>query len=109
MSKKTPGWMTVGPDNATVKLSRPSVMNGLKQDKVVLRMPTVGDLRAAAKQSNDTEEQDAILFASLAECAVADIDKLHVRDYNRIKECYFRLVSEDDDEGTKNGGETAGD
>ena len=51
MSKKTPDWLTIGPENITIKLSRPTAMNGVKQDKIALRVPTVGDLRAAAKHS----------------------------------------------------------
>ncbi|MCL2345567.1 MAG: phage tail assembly protein [Desulfobulbus sp.] len=110
MTKKTPDWLSIGPDAATVKLSRPTVLNGVKQDTLVLRTPTVGDLRAAAKRSkDDTEEQDIFLFAALAECAPGDIERLCVRDYNRVKESYFRLVSEDDGSGTEAGSPAAGD
>lgn len=108
MDKKN--WMTIGPDSATVKLSRPTLLNGVKRDCLTMRVPTVGDLRAAAKRvKGDAEEQDIFLFASLAECAPSDIERLCMRDYNRVKECYFRLVSEDDGSGTETGGQAAGD
>jgi hypothetical protein len=103
-------WATMGDDSVTVKLSRPTVLNGVKQDKIVIRVPTVGDLRAAAKHGkDDVEEQDVFLFASLADCAPSDIERLSVRDYNRIKDCYFRMVSEDDGPGPEVTGKAAGD
>lgn len=109
MSKKTPDWLTIGPENATIKLSRPTTMNGVKQDKIALRVPTVGDLRAAAKHSkDDKEEQEIFLFASLAECAPSDIEKLSVKDYNRVQEGYFRLIADDYADGTETDGEAAG-
>lgn len=98
MSKKTPDWLSVGQENITIKLSRPTPMNGVKQDKLVLRVPTVGDLRSAAKQSkDDKEEQEIFLFASLAECAPSDIERLTIKDYGRVQEGYFRLVDDQDD------------
>ena len=110
MSKKTPKWLTVGPDSATIKLSRPAVMNGVRKDKMVLRVPTVGDLRAAAKQSkDDREEQEIILFASLAECGVPDIERMSVVNYHRVQEGYFRLIADGDDDGVEATGEAAGD
>ena len=109
MSKKTPDWLTIGPENATIRLSRPTAMNGVQQDKIALRIPTVGDLRAAAKLSRDDKEyQEIVLFASLAECAPADIEKLSVRDYNRVQEGYFRLIADDYADGTETDGEAAG-
>lgn len=95
--EKTPAWLAVGADGATITLSRASSMNGIRQNKVTLRIPTVGDLRAAARHSkDDKEEQEIFLFASLAECAPADIEGLSMRDYNRVQDGYFRLIAEDD-------------
>ncbi|MGQ0711181.1 MAG: phage tail assembly protein [Rhodoferax sp.] len=110
MSKKTSDWLTIGPEKITVKLSRPTTMNGVKQDKIALRVPTVGDLRAAAKHcKDDKEEQEIFLFASLAECAPGDIEKLSVKDYNRVQEGYFRLITDDNPDGTETAGKAAGD
>lgn len=95
--EKTPDWLDVGAEFTTVTLSRATAMNGIKKDKVTLRIPTVGDLRAAAKHSkDDKEELEIFLFASLAECSPADIEGLSVRDYKRVQEGYFRLIAEAD-------------
>jgi hypothetical protein len=108
MSNKQ-NWLTVTTDNATIKLSRPSLLNGVRQDKLTLRTPTVGDLRGASKHSkDDAEAQDVFLFASLAECSPDDIEKLTVRDFRRVQKGYFRLVAEDDESGIENSGEAAG-
>ena len=97
-SKKTPRWLTVSEDSASIKLSRPTELNGVKQNRIILRVPTIGDLRAAAKHAKDDKEaQEIFLFASLAECSPPDIERLSVKDYNRLQEGYFRLVADDDD------------
>ncbi|MDR0578044.1 MAG: phage tail assembly protein [Candidatus Accumulibacter sp.] len=106
---KSPAWLTVGQESVTIALSRATEMNGVKQNRITLRVPTVGDLRAASKQAkDDREEQEVILFASLAECGVADIEKLSVVDYNRVQEGYFRLIADGDDDGTETAGAAAG-
>jgi hypothetical protein len=109
MSKKTPNWLTEGTENVSIQLSRPTEMNGIKQNRVTLRIPTVGDLRAAAKQANgNNEEQEIILFASLAECATSDIEKLSIKDYKRVQEGYFRLVTDSDGDGIEATGKATG-
>lgn len=109
-NKKIPRWLTVGADSATVKLSRPIDMNGVKQNQLTMRVPTVGDLRAAAKQNKDDKEsQEITLFASLAGCAPADIERLSVADYGRVQEGYFRLIDDDDNgSGTEDAGQATG-
>ena len=105
MSKKTPDWMTVGQDGIVVKLSRATELNGVKQDRISLRVPTVGDLRAAARHGNgDKETQEIHLFASLASCAPDDIERLTVKDYGRVQEGYFRLITDDDGPATEGAG-----
>ncbi|MCK6435961.1 phage tail assembly protein [Rivihabitans pingtungensis] len=108
-SENLPAWLAVGADSITITLSRASSMNGIKQNKVTLRTPTIGDLRAAYRHSKDDKEsQEIFLFASLAECAPADIEGLSVRDYNRVQDGYFRLIAEDDSSGAEAASETAG-
>lgn len=109
MSKQAPTWLTIGPESITVRLSRLTVLNGIKQDKITLRIPTIGDLRMAAKRApEDKEEQEIYLFASLAECGPDDIQRLPVLDYNRLQEGYFRLVADDYASGTEGSGEAPG-
>lgn len=109
MSKKNPSWLTVGPDGAIITLSRQATLNGVKQNRITLRTPTIGDLRAASKHSKDDKEgQEIVLFASLAECAPADIEGLTVRDYNRAQEGYFRLIDDGDGDGVETAGQAAG-
>ena len=109
MSKKNPDWLIVGADSVVVKLSRHAEMNGVKQNQINLRVPTVGDLRAAAKQNKDDKEaQEITLFASLAGCAPADIERLTVKDYGRVQEGYFRLIADDYADGTEAAGEASG-
>lgn len=108
--KKPPAWLTVGADSITVRLKRPVDLNGVKQNQITLRVPTVGDMRAAAKQHKDDKEaQEITLFASLAGCAPADIERLAIADYGRVQEGYFRLIYDDDGSGTEGTGEKAGD
>ncbi|MCW5319619.1 phage tail assembly protein [Verminephrobacter aporrectodeae subsp. tuberculatae] len=106
---KTSNWMSIGPENITVTLSRPSVLNGVRQDKIVMRVPTMSDLRAATKHVKDKEEQEIYLFASLTECAPGDIERLSIRDYNRIQEGFFRHVNEDHADAAQAVGKAAGD
>ena len=97
MSTSEHAWLALSQDqeSVTVTLSRPTEINGVKQDRITLRTPTVADLRNASKHSKgDVDAQDIFLFASLAECAPADIERLSIKDYNRIKEGYFRLVND---------------
>lgn len=104
--KKLPNWLTLGPDGAAVRLSRAAEINGVKLDRLSLRVPEIGDLRAAKKVAgSDNEEQEIILFASLAGCSPADISRLTVRDYNRVQESYFRIIADDED-GAASGADT---
>lgn len=99
MSKKPlPAWLTVAAEAVTIQLSKAAEFNGVQVDRVTLREPTIGDLRTAAKlHKDDKEAQEFHLFASLAECAPGDIERLTVKNYNRIQEGYFRLVADDED------------
>jgi hypothetical protein len=90
-----PAWLRPGTDAITVTLSRPESFNGVKTNQLVLRAPTVRDMRGAQKMHpNDVEERELALFASLAQVAPADLEQLKLTDYNRIQEAYFRLVSD---------------
>lgn len=97
-NKPMPEWLALGADAAIIQLSKPVELNGVRTDRISLRSPTIGDMRAANKLNKDDDEAKEIqLFATLAECGVADIERLTLRDYGRLQEGYFRLVSDNVD------------
>lgn len=95
--KKDPAWMVVTDEGVTLTLSTASTLNGVKQKQIILRSPTVREVRACQKaHPNDDLAVDTMLFASLASISEPDLLALTVKDYNRIKDGYFRLVEEDE-------------
>ncbi|WP_322617138.1 phage tail assembly protein [Pseudomonas sp. BIC9C] len=91
-----PKWLQLGDGIATVILSKPSEANGIKVDKLTLREPTVREMRAATLQGgNNEEEQEMVLFCSLASIGRADLEGLLMRDYRRLQTAYFRLGADD--------------
>lgn len=97
ITKKTPAWLTVAADRVTVRLSKPSEVNGIQVDQISLRSPTVRDIRAAQQGAGEDDEQRELnLFASLAEVGVKDLEGLALKDYSRLQTGYFRLVQDDD-------------
>ena len=91
-----PKWLQLGDGIATVALSRPSQANGIQVDKLTLREPTVREMRAATLQGGTTEEeQEMVLFCSLASIGRADLEGLLMRDYRRLQTAYFRLGADD--------------
>lgn len=91
-----PKWLQLGDGIATVILSKPSEANGIKVDKLTLREPTVREMRAATLQGgSNEEEQEMVLFCSLASIGRADLEGLLMRDYRRLQTAYFRLGADD--------------
>ncbi|QXH63822.1 phage tail assembly protein [Pseudomonas azerbaijanorientalis] len=91
-----PKWLQLGDGIATVALSRPSQANGIQVDKLTLREPTVREMRAATLQGGiNEEEQEMVLFCSLASIGRADLEGLLMRDYRRLQTAYFRLGADD--------------
>ncbi len=91
-----PKWLQLGDGIATVVLSRPSEANGIKVDKLTLREPTVREMRAATLQGgNNEEEQEMVLFCSLASIGRGDLEGLLMRDYRRLQAAYFRVGADD--------------
>ncbi|MFK7700172.1 phage tail assembly protein [Pseudomonas caspiana] len=92
-----PKWLLVTDSGVTITLSTPSEMNGVKSDKIVMRSPTVREVRACQQaHPNDELAVDAMLFASLASIGENDLMGLTLKDYERVKSGYFRMVEEDD-------------
>jgi hypothetical protein len=95
-SKSLPAWLSITAENALVSLSRPSEINGVQVDKLTLRSPTVREVRAADRAAGgDDEQRELVLFADLADAAIADLEGLKVVDYNRLQAGYFRLEQDD--------------
>ena len=93
--KKLPSWLTLTDEGVTITLRYPTELNHVKTDKVVMRAPTVRDVRAAgAVSGGDAEKRELQLFSSLTEIPPGDLEGLKVVDYNRVQEGYFRLVDE---------------
>jgi len=92
----TPAWLVVGPDGAVVTLSKAYDVNDIKLDRLMLRAPTVRDVRAATSASNgDDDQRDTILLANLSESDTKDLEGLKLTDYQRLQAAYFRLVQDD--------------
>lgn len=91
-----PGWLTVDLERALVTLSKPCEIKEVKVDRLILRAPTVRDVRAAASASNgDDEQRETILLANLTETDIKDLEGLKLTDYQRLQAAYFRLVQDD--------------
>ena len=53
-------------------------------------------MRAATLQGgSNEEEQEMVLFCSLASIGRADLEGLLMRDYRRLQTAYFRLGADD--------------
>ncbi|NVZ66827.1 phage tail assembly protein [Pseudomonas gingeri] len=97
MSKKVPAYLEVDAERVVVKLSKPSEANGVVVDRLVMRAPTVRDVRAAQATANgDDEVRELNLFSSLVEAGVKDLEGLTLKDYTRLQAGYFRLVQDDE-------------
>lgn len=93
---ETPTWLVVGPDGAAVTLSKPYDFKDMKLDRLMLRAPTVRDVRAATSASNgDDDQRDTVLLANLSESDTKDLEGLKLTDYQRLQAAYFRLVQDD--------------
>lgn len=92
-----PSWLKVTDHGMTVSLKYPSTVNGIVVDKLSVRSPSIKDARIAKELGGgDHAKEEIQLFANLAEAHADDIEALKERDYRRLQESYFRLVSEDE-------------
>ncbi|WP_414451515.1 phage tail assembly protein [Burkholderia sp. 22PA0099] len=81
-------------DKVTVKLNYPIKLNGVECDAFTMRRPKVRDMRGAQKLApNDTEEQELVLFATLADIAPSDLDAMDMADYERVQDAYYSFRS----------------
>ncbi|WP_460065308.1 phage tail assembly protein [Pseudomonas sp. S2_H08] len=95
-SASMPAWLSLTTDQVLVTLSCPSEINGVTVDKLALRSPTVGDVRAANREvGGDDEQRELVLFAALSGARVADLEGLKLVDFNRLQAGYFRMDNDD--------------
>ncbi|AJW97525.1 mu-like prophage FluMu gp41 family protein [Burkholderia gladioli] len=97
-------------DKVTVTLAYPIKLNGVECDKFTMRRPKVRDMRGAQKLApKDEEQQELILFASLAEVSPDDIEEMDMADYARVQDAYysFRSVRQDGRQDAEGTGEAA--
>ncbi|KII27786.1 hypothetical protein RY26_30060 [Pseudomonas fluorescens] len=95
-SDSMPAWLSLTTDQVVVTLSCPSEINGVTVDKLALRSPTVGDVRAANREvGGDDEQRELVLFAALSGASVADLEGLKLVDFNRLQAGYFRMDNYD--------------
>ncbi len=95
-SDSMPAWLSLTTDQVLVTLSCPTEINGVTVDKLALRSPTVGDVRAANRAvGGDDEQRELVLFAALSGAAVADLEGLKLVDFNRLQAGYFRMDNDD--------------
>jgi hypothetical protein len=95
-SDSMPAWLSLTTDQVLVTLSCPSEINGVTVDKLALRSPTVGDVRAANRAvGGDDEQRELVLFAALSGAPVADLEGLKLVDFNRLQAGYFRMDNDD--------------
>lgn len=95
-SDSMPAWLSLTTDQVLVTLSCPSEINGVTVDKLALRSPTVGDVRAANREvGGDDEQRELVLFAALSGALVADLEGLKLVDFNRLQAGYFRMDNDD--------------
>ncbi|WP_445941214.1 phage tail assembly protein [Pseudomonas sp. OB66] len=95
-SDSMPAWLSLNTDQVLVTLSCPSEINGVTVDKLALRSPTVGDVRAANREvGGDDEQRELVLFAALSGASVADLEGLKLVDFNRLQAGYFRMDNDD--------------
>ena len=97
MNKPLPKYLKLTAESVTINLSKPTEMNGIKVDTIILRAPTVRDIRNSTQTSGgDDEQREMNLFASLAEVHVKDLEGLAYKDYNRLATGYTFLVRDDE-------------
>lgn len=96
-NKNFPNWLSFNSDgDAVIKLQKTVEINGIQQNQVIMREPTIGDVRLAKKQGKNDDETEFYLFASLIGCSPNEVEKFKLKDYSRLQEGYFRLVREQD-------------
>lgn len=92
-----PAWLTITEAGVSITLSSPRPFNGITLEKLHMRSPSVREVRACQKaHPADELAVDAMLFSSLMDVPEKELMELTLKDYERVKRGYFRLVDEDE-------------
>lgn len=71
-----------------VTLSRPAKFNGVDQDVLRMREPTVADTEAASEFKGSDAAREISAIANLCDVSPDDMRKLPQRDFVRLQEGY---------------------
>ena len=76
----TPDYIEIDGNKATILLTDGST--------IVMREPTVKDLRTANKSSKSSEDVELTLLGNLTERSPAELDELTLKNYGRVQEAF---------------------
>lgn len=82
----------IEPSKVTIKLKHPTMFSGVKYNQLTLRAPLVSDYHAIFKQApNNETERELILFSRLSMVVQKDLEGMHLTDYQRLREAYYKF------------------
>ena len=64
-----------------IKLDHPIKIDGATVNEIVLRRPTVKDMRVARNSGKNDADQEVALIANLAQISPDDVDSLDIADF----------------------------
>ncbi|SMF59226.1 MULTISPECIES: phage tail assembly protein [unclassified Pseudomonas] len=95
-SGENPAWLKLTLEHAVVHLVEPIERDGVKVDRLTLQSPSIRLSREVeAEAGDDNSKLETLLFQRLTETTPAELHSLTIRDYNRVRAAYFRLVHQD--------------
>lgn len=68
-----------------IKLDHPIKIDGATVNEIVLRRPTVKDMRVARNSGKNDADQEVTLIANLAQIAPDDVDSLDIADFVKVQ------------------------
>lgn len=92
MATKAVDYITEGVGYVDIKLSRPAKLNGVDQEVVRMREPTVGDTEVISEMAGSDATREIHAIANLCDLAPADLRKLPQRDFNRLQRGYMTFI-----------------
>ncbi|MDE4537667.1 phage tail assembly protein [Pseudomonas sp. ITEM 17296] len=95
-SGENPAWLKLTLEHAVVRLAAPIVREGVKVDRLTMHSPSIRLSREVeAEAGDDNSKLETLLFQRLTETTPTELHSLTIRDYNRVRAAYFRLVHQD--------------
>lgn len=87
MTKPVPDYIEMLDGKAVITLSREADIGGAKVKTLTMREPTVDD-QIAAEKLGTTGEADKHYMANLCMVTPADVGRLPLRDFKRLREAF---------------------